>query len=250
MTQTPKIIAFRPRLSFCFMNTFKFKYHVKLARIVRADDGTCTFGGDSTHAGAHPKGWKQSLHLIATLAASDAAFPLEDYPFTVLPLYYPFASDFPLLQYRVKSNDSIEIVHVSDYQSADSPMIETTYLPFFRGNLVPFGYEEVRAIALSEYFPTWALDHSDQKLIDSSLAFSSVMIGNNLRTFQGDLDHDCRNADCKAHGKQSRLNVFCIVPCSRDLAPDDHWGAYTDDVDLVFGTCRFCDTIVATNVCT
>lgn len=150
------------------------------------------------------------------------------------------------MQYRVSSIDSIEIVHVSECQSADLfPTIESTFLPFCRGALVPFTYEEARAIALFECFRAWKVDDCDQKLLDNSLAFSSVMIGNDLRTFQGDIHHECRNCDCKAHGKQTRLNVLCIVPCSRDLASDEDWGEYPEDVDLVFGVCRFCDTMFA-----
>ncbi|WP_442510518.1 hypothetical protein SH528x_002143 [Novipirellula sp. SH528] len=232
------------------MSNLKHRLDVHPARLVRADDGTSAFGGDVRHEGAHPKHWKQPLHLVAMLDARSADFPLGNYPHDALPLYYPFASDFPSLQYRIESDSAIQIVNVSRYQTSKRPMIETTFLPQFRANLVAFTYDEARAIAVSETYPSYESSATDRELLDATDAFSSVRTGANLRTFQGDVDNECHNLDCLYHGKSCRIDIFCIAPCSRALAPNSHWGTYSSDVDLVFGTCRFCDTIVARSVST
>ncbi len=232
------------------MNNIRVKDSCKPARLVREESGSSSFGGEPAHDGAHPGGWKQPLHLVATLDASSSAFPLKNYPIANLPLYYPFASDFPSLQYQVKSEREIEIIHVSRYQSESRPMIETTFLPHFRATLMSFTYEEARAMALSEMFSAYEMLPEDKLLTDKSHAFSSVRTGSRLKTFQGDLSFKCRNTKCDFHEKPSRIDVFCITPCSRKLAPDRHWGSYNEFVDLVFGLCPFCGTIVSTNVST
>ena len=232
------------------MDKIKVKDSCKPARLVRDEQGSSSFGGEALHEGTHPVGWKQPLHLVSTLDASTSGFPLNNYPFANLPLYYPFASGFPSLQYQVKSEREIEIIHVSRYQSEARPMIETTFLPHFRATLTPFTYEEARAMALSEMFSAYDLLPEDQLLTEKSSAFSSVRTGSRLRTFQGDISFKCRNAKCDFHDQQSRIDVFCITPCSRKLAPDRHWGSYSKFVDLVFGLCPFCGTIVSTNVST
>ncbi len=228
----------------------KYSRACKPSRLVRDERGTSSFGGEVEHEGTHPAGWKQPLHLVATLDASSPEFPLTNYAFAKLPLYYPFASGFPLLQYQVKSEKEIEIIHVSRYQSDSRPMVETTFLPHFRGTLVFFRYEEARAMALSDAFPDYDMLPEDKLLIEKSEAYSTLRTGKRLRTFQGDLTHKCRNVKCDFHERDSHLEVFCITPCSRKLAPDRHWGSYSKFVDLVFGLCPFCGTIVARNVST
>ena len=232
------------------MNHAKPKLSCHPARLVRHDGGTSSFGGEAAHEGTQPADWKQPLHLVATLDAASEFFPLEVYPHATLPLYYPFASSSPLLQYRVKSDDEIEIIHVSCFQLDTRPMIETTLLPPFQADLVAFSYVEARAIALSSAFPSYELLPEDKRYIEDSEAYTSVMTGVNLRTFQGDISHTCRNRHCQSFDRTTTLNIFCIVPCSRELAPDPHWGNYPKFVDLIFGLCPFCGTLVSLNVST
>jgi len=232
----------------------KLKYRPIPTRLVFQDSHyKHVFGGPPKHTGTIPKDSAVSLHHVLSLDLADPFVPFEsDNNLSIVPLYYPLLYGFGggEAQYKVISDTEIELLYVCD---SDKPDTDEDYpymdeFPQRSFSLKQFSYEEFRAFLISEQAPCYDESAEDKRLLNG-LTRGLVQIGGPIFPIQGAIKWECRNSECKWHQKPATLRVFARVATAiQDMTP--MFGELSDDVEIYFGLCKMCKTIVTVNRCT
>jgi hypothetical protein len=149
----------------------------------------------------------------------------------------------------MKSNDVLKIIHLSAPKSDAEPYVDVDQFPEKRAKLVALSYEEARAMAMVDCRLPFKLKRTDRVLLDRAELLTTIRVGNNLLSCQGEIFEQCRNNRCRWHDMWIKVPIFALVPCAPSHA-GTLWKEYSQDVELCFGLCRSCETIIAVNQCT
>lgn len=216
------------------------------------------------HEGVVPPGTTVPLQLVLSLDLTDSICPIQDRRgITTLPLYYPFkyGTGGPEIQYAVRSNSEIEILHLSSPapDADDSQYLQVNQLPRTSFELLPLTYEEARILAfLSDrgYFPAiletegqFKPSSEDRRIIDHLDLRNLIRVGNQLARIPNMGDIICRNPSCKCFNGRVYFRPIATVPPIPVDGSDDFWHEFQGGyVRFCFGLCYFCNTVIAFNV--
>lgn len=232
----------------------KAKYKSKPCRLIfgKSRFGH-VFGGAPIHRGSTPAGCSVPLHRVLTLDLSDPLVPVEvsGRRLRFLPLYYPlrYGVGGGKAQYRVVSDVSIELLDISKGgpDTEQYPLMDQ--FPERPFHLKPFSYEQYRALLMAEEGEGFKPSRSDREHLEVVDQDHLVQIGGNVSPIGGDMGGQCRNPKCSWAGSVVTFDVFARV--SATPAPDiQMFGEWGTDVEICFGLCRGCGTIVTQNRCT
>ncbi len=232
------------------------------SRLVLTKSGRHSFGGPATHDGATPNRSKTPLHLMLTLSLADSNCPVQSSQrITRLPLYYPlkYGIGGGAVQYEVLSDSQINILYI-DPRRADSPDIEYIHvdsLPPSNAQLIPFTYEQERAL-LQLQFGFHPVNAQDLKALDALDYNDMIQIGPNPTIGNGNEgDIFCRNPRCGRYRKRIAFQPVATVPPIPVGGTSEFWYEYDARVaaphvidrplEFLFGLCPHCGTIIATN---
>lgn len=203
------------------------------------------FGGPAIHEGARFDGAEIPLHLLHCLNLNDPLLGIDAHPdYTWLPLYYGVPFDGCEFNYRVVSNDRIEILEegAGNALTGDMPDYPLTYpkVPF---RLEPLTYEEERAL-IYESIWDWQsrkrLSSADHQLLESLHPFTQI--GGVMAFAQCAPYKTCANTDC-TYWAGAAMEPLAVVP-SEPIPGLSMWGE--DDADwsqFVYLRCEHCGTI-------
>lgn len=191
--------------------------------------GNHIFGGPPCHHGATPKNTSVPLHMLLSLDLTDSRLPFRSDTLKFLPLYYPlkYGSGGSSVQYRIVSDERIEIIYLSD----------------------PEPDPEERAYVKIESFPE--VPYSIGKAIpnDDSIDWFTTTIGGTCT-----LDHEsdwCLNPQCPYYNTESKTDLIASIPPAPIDGHDDVWWDFQGSYMLFyFWLCRGCNGIIASNRCT
>jgi len=220
---------------------------------LRLGAGPHRFGGTPVHRGVTPRGTRTPLHLLLLLDLTDANCPVKsDGTTRNLPLYYPlkFGYGGPTVQYAVKSDEEIQILHLSDDtpDSKDEQYVRVAELPSSPAEIIDLKYEEARIISFAGgHFQPNAKDRAI--LHDLNREHSLILIGGRRRLPVNAGDIICKNRGCEFFDRRVRLDVVASLPPVPVRGSDDFWHEYQGaDVHFYFGLCYYCRTMIAFNV--
>lgn len=190
-----------------------------------SSNGIHSFGGKADHQGSLPKGTTVPLHIIIDLNLNDPKCPLKIEGLNRLPLYYPLKYDTggAAIQYKVLSDDEIEIIFMSNEQ--------------------PDGDD---AYVQVESFPELKMSFESSIESDENLDWFTITIGG-----KATLDHkpdNCLNKNCGSYKKNSEMLLLASVP---PLEIPNHKGVWYEFEGaymlFYFWYCNGCDTIYSSN---
>lgn len=195
------------------------------------------------------------MHLLLLLDARDKLVPLEaeNGPMpSRIPLYYPlrYGIGGGEVQYEVVDDQSIRIISISDQKPDHEVYPFMDAFPERRFSLQPFTYEQYRAFLMSEQGPGMDTSEENTRIVREEVdPWHLIQLGGAIFPIQGDIEWTCENKRCKWKGTSARIHTFCRVSAtpSEDI---QIFGEYGTDVEVYFGLCRMCGTIVAVNRCT
>ncbi len=232
----------------------KEKYRTKPSRVVFGGSHfKHSFGGAARDQGATPAGSSVPMHLLLTLDLADPLVPIapKDAQLSRLPLYYPlrYGSGGGEAQYRVVSDNRIDLYHIVCEEPDDDPypfMDEFPERPF---RLQPFTYAQFRALLMDEQAPEFEASFWDRRRVRSLDRTHLIQFGGRIFPIGGAPLWQCRNPKCAWSHLQSTLHIFARVSDmpAADIAIFDEDGA---GVEIYFGLCRKCGSIVTFNRCT
>ena len=244
------------------MPKFRFdNYHSY--RLIPSLRGRHQFGGPPMHEGTIPQGTNVPLQLVLSIDLTDPNCPIQDKTgITSLPLYFPFKYGMggPQIQYAVRSNSEIKILHLSKAEpdAADVQYLQVTELPRLSLELVPLTYEQARILAFLScdgFFPAllsiqghFEPNQEDRQIISQLELKNLIRIGNQCAPIPNVGDIFCRNPKCEFYDRRVHWRPIATVPPIPVDGSDDFWCEFRGYVLFCFGLCYYCGTIVAFNV--
>lgn len=225
-------------------------------RLVASSSGRHSFGGPSQHSGVVPKGTNVGIQLVISLDLSDPLVPLQnEVGAKTLPLYYPFkyGCGGPDVQYAVKSDSEIEILHISDSQPDEKEWqyLQVDELPFARMALEPLTYEQARILRFMEADGHFQPNAEDRAILDQLDSNHLIEIGGRHNHIANAPDVICRNHACEYHERRVYFDAVALVPPIPVNGDDEFWYEFRGGaVTFCFGLCHFCGTVIAFNVAT
>lgn len=211
------------------------------------------FGGPATHEGAIPFPNSVAMHRMLTLDLADEAVPIyaENCQLSFLPLYYPLRFGFGggEAQYRIVSEHRIEVLHIGANSHDEESYPHMDMFPRRTFQLQTIPYKHFRALLMSEQGRSFTPSTEDRKLLRELDASRLSFLGDGLLTLGGDTAWQCKNKTCPWSDQYASLHIFARIagsPC----AGLEIFGQHGSDVQIYFGLCQMCGTIVTFNRCT
>lgn len=193
------------------------------------------------------------MHRLLTLDMSDPLVPLEFSGASIryLPLYYPLRYGYGggQAQYRVVSNTRIEVLNVNERGPDDDEYPFMDHFPERSVYLEPFTYEQFRALLIAEEGDGFDLSRQDLRSLRGIKHEHLIQLGGHVSTLGGDIRVRCKNPKCDWENTDTAVHVFARVSAvpAADLLL---FGEFSSDVEIYYGFCRGCGTIVTCNRCT
>jgi hypothetical protein len=223
----------------------------RLCRLRLCTDGPHRFGGVPVHRGVTPANTDTPLQTILLLDLADGNCPIKsDGTTRYLPLYYPLKYGAPAVQYAVLSDDEIKILYMSDEVPAaeERKNVRVQQFPASSAEILPLRYEEARILEfVGGYFQPNANDSAILRELEHDHPI--ILIGGYRRLPVNAGDVICRNLECQFFNRRLWLDVVASIPPVPINGADDFWYEYKGaNMELYFGLCRYCKTIIAFNV--
>jgi hypothetical protein len=229
--------------------------HSKPCRVVFELLGRHVFGGPAVHAGSTPAGSSVPMHLLMSLDTADPLFPLAaaegELP-AHLPLYYPlrYGLGGGEVQYEVLNADTVQILSICNETPDDEEYPFMLEFPSEKFSLKAFTYTEYRAFLIYEQGRGMKVSPADRRIVMNGVEPGTlIQFGGAIFPIGGQIRWRCANRRCKWKGKETTINVFCRVSAT-PLPGVQIFGEYGTDVEIYFGLCRMCGTIITVNRCT
>jgi hypothetical protein len=161
----------------------------------------------------------------------------------LLPLIYPLAYSIGggEISYRVLGEDSLEIVHLSEYSLDDPAYFTLNELPERRASLKPLTYAERRILGSNVRDKSWLDRWRMHRLWNGECFRVSGMM---------EYRPTLNSFPCpKKAGEPCDGWMFAYFPATKKPF-GDIWHEYSSDVHFCFAACLECSTIHAFNECT
>ncbi|WP_442485608.1 hypothetical protein [Aeoliella sp. SH292] len=225
-------------------------------RLVLDENGCHSFGGPAQHSGVVPSGTNVAIQQVISLDLTDPLIPIKsDALASKLPLYYPFKYGFggPDIQYEVRSDLEIDILHLSDPEPDDkeSLYLQVEELPSARLRLEPLTYEQARILGFRRTNGYFQPNDEDREILSQLDVKHLIELGGRHDYIVNAPDVICRNPKCQSYERRVYFDVIAMVPPIPVNNDDEFWYEFQGgDVTFCFGLCHYCGTIIAFNVAT
>ena len=193
----------------------------------RSGSGRHIFGGPPYHRGITPAGASVPTHRLFEIDLTDPDLPFSSESLRSLPLYYPLKYGYggPSMQYRILSENRIEIIHISDPQPdpEDEAYVKVDWFPEIRFTVSP------------------PLPSGGEK----SLPFDIATVGGTVEYGE---DEPCRNPDCPNFESSAQCELLATIPPLPIEGEDDIWWEFEGAcMFFFFWQCKGCSTIITAN---
>ena len=224
-------------------------------RLVADSNGRHHFGGAVDIAGLTPTGATVPVQHVISFDLGDARIPIENgIGAQRLPLFYPFkyGCGGPDMQYDVRSDNEISILHMSDPEpdEPDGQYLQVDTLPNETFRIEPFTYEEARILGFFAADAHFQPNDADNAILDALDINHLAKVGGYHPHITNVPDLVCKNPDCECNGSKLYFDLLLRLPPIPIRGDDEFWYEFQGaHMSFCFGLCRCCGTVIAFNVC-
>lgn len=213
-------------------------------QVVFSRFGRHHFGGKLKNFRYTGKSVPSNIHHFLTIDTEDSLTPVVFSESRYLPLIYPlaYASGGGEIKYRLVDEVTIEILHLSPFDTSEPPYIQIEELPERRARLRSMSYAERRILGSAMIGERSFLDQWRLKRLWNGQCFRVAGI------------RDTKNIPAKCSNfegePRDHCDVFIFAKFPATQVPfGDIWYEYSWTVDFCFGICFECGSIHGFNQC-